>query len=390
MAGLLDKRLWIVSGKGGVGKSTIAAALALRSARAGRRTLVCEVNTQERISRLLGHPPAGPEVTQLEDNLWAVDVRPQEAMREYALMVLRFETLYKTVFENRVVRYFLRFIPSLQELVMLGKILFHLQEKLPDGRWRFDTIVMDAPATGHAITFLAVPQVLLQHACRPAPMTREAHEDARPRWWIPQVTAAVLVSLPEELPVNETLELHAALQRAGADPHARGGAQRGLPRALHRGRPGGAGGPAGAARGWRRPHHDRASQTVLGARRSWSATCTCRCTTVPRLFTPDFGRAGHRAGDGTPRAAGDGGEREHDRALPRRSRQKRVLVCVGSGGVGKTTVAATLALRAAVDGRGSLVCTIDPAKRLANSLGLHGAGQRGGARSPRRRWSRWA
>ena len=55
-------------------------------------------------------------------------------MREYALMVLRFETLYKTVFENRLVRYFLRFIPSLQELVLLGKILFHMQEKHPDGR----------------------------------------------------------------------------------------------------------------------------------------------------------------------------------------------------------------------------------------------------------------
>ena len=134
MAGLLDKRLWIVSGKGGVGKSTVSAALALRSARAGRRTLVCEVNTQERVSRFLERPAAGPEITLLEENLWAVDVRPQEAMREYALMVLRFETLYKTVFENRLVRYFLRFIPSLQELVMLGKILYHLQEKLPDGQ----------------------------------------------------------------------------------------------------------------------------------------------------------------------------------------------------------------------------------------------------------------
>jgi anion-transporting ArsA/GET3 family ATPase len=210
MSGLLDKRLWIVSGKGGVGKSTIAAALALRSARAGRRTLVCEVNTQERVSPLLGHRPVGPEVTKLEENLWAVDVRPQEAMREYVLMVLRFETLYKTVFENRVVRYFLRFIPSLQELVLLGKILYHVQEQRPDGSPLWDTIVMDAPATGHAISFLRVPQVLLE-TVPPGPMTREAMK-MRDLLEDPTTTAAVLVSLPEEMPVNETLELHTALK----------------------------------------------------------------------------------------------------------------------------------------------------------------------------------
>jgi anion-transporting ArsA/GET3 family ATPase len=210
MPGLLDKRLWIVSGKGGVGKSTLSAALALRSARADRRTLVCEVNTQERITRFLERPAAGPNITLLEENLWAVDVRPQEAMREYALMVLRFETLYKTVFENRLVRYFLRFIPSLQELVMLGKILYHLQEKLPDGRDKYETIVLDAPATGHAITFLNVPQVLLR-TVPPGPMARDALK-MRDLLVDPQVTAAILVAMPEELPVNEALELHAALR----------------------------------------------------------------------------------------------------------------------------------------------------------------------------------
>lgn len=206
---LSEKRLVVVTGKGGVGKSTLAAALALQSAREGLRTLVCEVNAKERISLLLGKPEVGPEVTEIDENLWAVNVRPQEAMREYALMMLKFESIYSAVFENRVVRYFLRFIPSLQELVLLGKILFHLKEKRADGQWRFDRIVLDAPATGHAITFFSVPQVVVD-TVPPGAMSQDAV-------WMrdllvdPNTTAVVLVSLPEELPVNETLELHEAL-----------------------------------------------------------------------------------------------------------------------------------------------------------------------------------
>lgn len=161
MPGLFDTRLLIVTGKGGVGKTTVAAALALSAARAGKKTLVCEVNTQERITRLLGKPEAGPEVRQVDRDLWAVNVRPEEAMREYALMTLKFKTVYRAVFENRVVRYFLRFLPSLQELVLLGKILFHERERNPGGAPRFDRIIVDAPATGHAITFFSVPQVLV-------------------------------------------------------------------------------------------------------------------------------------------------------------------------------------------------------------------------------------
>lgn len=208
---LNDKRLIVVTGKGGVGKTTVAAALAMQSAREGKRTLVCEVNTRERISHLLGKPEVGPEVTALDENLWAVDVRPQEAMREYALMLLKFESIYNAVFENRVVRYFLRFIPSLQELVLLGKILFHLKEKRSDGSWRFDRIIVDAPATGHAITFFSVPQVIID-TVPPGAMSNDA---AWMRDYLvdPKMTAVVLVSLPEEMPVNETIELHDVLTK---------------------------------------------------------------------------------------------------------------------------------------------------------------------------------
>jgi len=206
---LLDRRLVVVTGKGGVGKSTVSAALALLAARRGRRALVCEVNAQERVAPLLGAAPSGPEVRQACPGVSTVNVTPDAAMREYGLMVLRYRTIYEAVFENRVVKYFLKVVPSLAELVMLGKIL-HEVRAAEQGRPRWDLVVLDAPSTGHALQLLRVPQALLDTV--PAgPLRRDAQwmcemlRDAR-------TTALALVTLPEEMPVNEAIELDAQVR----------------------------------------------------------------------------------------------------------------------------------------------------------------------------------
>lgn len=204
-----SQRVVIVSGKGGVGKSSVSAALALGFSQRGFRTLACEVNAKERVSVLLERAPAGPQVTALEDNLWSVNVQPQEAMREYALMIVKFNTIYNAVFENRLVRYFLKFVPSIQELVLLGKILYHAQEKVSETAFRFDRVVIDAPATGHAVSFLRIPRVLLS-TVPPGPLATEVQKmndiltDANR-------TKALLVTIPEEMPLVETAELFQAL-----------------------------------------------------------------------------------------------------------------------------------------------------------------------------------
>jgi anion-transporting ArsA/GET3 family ATPase len=207
----------VITGKGGVGKSSVAAALALHAVRRGRRVLVCEVNAQERIAPLLGARPGGGRVRELLPGLHAINVTPQDALREYGLRVVKFQTVYEAVFENRMVRHFLRIVPSFAELVMLGKIL-HEARATDAGRPRWDLVILDAPATGHAVQLLRVPQALLD-AVPPGPLRHDAE-------WMhdllldPARTGIVLVTLPEEIAVNETTELDAEIRSVLGMPRA--------------------------------------------------------------------------------------------------------------------------------------------------------------------------
>jgi anion-transporting ArsA/GET3 family ATPase len=203
----------VVTGKGGTGKSTISAALALAASRRGKKVLVCEVVARERVADFFGKPPSGTQIRELFPNLYSVHVRPREAMREYALMTIKFETLYKLAFENAAARYFLAAAPSLAEIVMLGKVWWHAARDMERGRPRWDLVILDAPATGHGLTFLTVPEVFLR-LVQEGPLARDMRgmqsllADA-------QKCSVCVVTLPEEMPANEAVELDRALQKHG-------------------------------------------------------------------------------------------------------------------------------------------------------------------------------
>ncbi|WP_158542565.1 ArsA family ATPase [Lujinxingia litoralis] len=202
---LYNRRFFLFSGKGGVGKTTLAAAFALSCARRGERTLLMELNVKGKISSLFGADGVDHEIREVDDNLFAVNVTPAAAMREYALMILKIKLVYRAVFENRLVSSFLKVIPGLNELVMLGKAYYHVIEEHPDGSPVWDKIIVDAPATGHGIFFLRIPSVITG-LVKSGLMFEEAQR-ILDLLQDPKRTALNLVTLAEDMPVNETLEL---------------------------------------------------------------------------------------------------------------------------------------------------------------------------------------
>ena len=212
---LWDRRLILVLGKGGVGRSTVAAAIAGQLARAGKRTLLYETNANDRFGPYFDRPAVGTEPSQLLPNLWAVNTTPASALAEYGLMILRWKSVYEMVFENRVTRAFLRAIPGLDDYALLGKAWYHTTEE-KRGKPVWDTIVFDLPASGHSISMLRVPSVIVDTVPE-GPLTRDART-VKTLLADPARTTAVLVTLAEEMPVNEALELEGKLGLLGIVP----------------------------------------------------------------------------------------------------------------------------------------------------------------------------
>jgi anion-transporting ArsA/GET3 family ATPase len=211
----LDRKLILVVGKGGVGRSTVAAAIAGRLAAQGRKTLLYETSANDRFGPYFEKPPVGETLTQLAPNLWSVNATPASALAEYGLMILRWKSVYEMVFENRVSKAFLRAIPGLDDYALLGKAWYHTtQDKRGAAVW--DTVVFDMPASGHSVSMLRVPWVIVDTVPE-GPLTRDARI-VKAMLCDPARTSAVLVTLAEEMPVNEAIELEAKLTALGIVP----------------------------------------------------------------------------------------------------------------------------------------------------------------------------
>ena len=216
MKAITDLRFIVVSGKGGVGRTTVAATLARVAAASGKRVLLAAAAATDRLGRLYGHQqPLGPTISTLAPGIDGVNITPSSSLIEYGVKVLRSETVSRAVFENRAVRGLLGAIPGLDAYALLGKAWWHTTE-VRDGRPRYDLVVFDGPASGHAALMLRIPQAILNAMPR-GPLASDARE-IKALLQDPARAAIVIVTLAEDLPASETRELAAQARETLAMP----------------------------------------------------------------------------------------------------------------------------------------------------------------------------
>ncbi len=208
MPRVLDKRLVFVTGKGGVGKSTVAMALGMVAARHGRRTIVAELSSQRRVQDTFARGGDHYEEIELANGLFAISIDPQHAMEEY--LHLKVGALGHLLSSSRLFQAFAMATPGMRELLSIGKVWELTQfHRRTEGADIYDFVVVDAPATGHGVGILRTPRTFAEIA-RVGPIARQGRTIAD-TIANRDFTGVIVVSTPEEMAVNETLALGAAL-----------------------------------------------------------------------------------------------------------------------------------------------------------------------------------
>jgi anion-transporting ArsA/GET3 family ATPase len=217
---LLSRRLVVLTGKGGVGKSVVGAALALAARAHGKRVLLVEVAAPLEAARRLGGPPSRGRESEARPGLFTLNLDPRTVMDEYVRHVVRLDLLARRILASPIYQRFFAAAPGLKELMVLGKVMVLEEARRPLTRAPlYDLLVLDAPATGHGLAYLKVP--LAASAAIPVgPIGHNARRILR-LLRDPLRTALVVVAAPEEMAVVEAVELHrAARDEVGIEPLA--------------------------------------------------------------------------------------------------------------------------------------------------------------------------
>ncbi len=206
---LVSRQVVLVTGKGGVGKSVVAAALALRAKSLGLRPLLFECDAPTRPSLLPKGKPAGREVREVSPGILAINQASDDAIRDYAAASLPSKALADLLLENRVARLFLKAAPSVSEMALVGRVGLLAESHGAEG-----PVIVDLHATGHALSLLRAPAGIMK-VLRKGPVYDRAKKVGE-LLYDPVRTSLLTVAVPEELPVTETLELVAAARQMGA------------------------------------------------------------------------------------------------------------------------------------------------------------------------------